>query len=223
MNAPRLWSWNLSPFAGKVRIAVAVKGGEVDLIEIDPVKRPPRLRELNPTNRVPVLELGETTSGAPGVVVRESSAICEWAEDTFDGPSLWPEDPALRASGRGLMRWVDDELTVNFFLSFRLEAFGPGDGDPPDIVDRLRGRLMRRWPVIDELLGRTDGPWLLGGASPTLADLSAMPLAVRIPQWKAELGPPAELTRVTGWLDALREHPAAGEVKRRGRPAAELP
>ena len=215
MTTPRLWSWKLSPFAGKVRIAAAHRGVELDLIEIDPVNRPPRLRELNPSNRVPVLEAGD-------VVVRESSAICEWIGDTGSGPSLWPRDPLARARARGLMRWVDEELTVNFFLSFRKEAFGPADGDPADIVQRLRGTLARRWPVLDDLLGRRDGPWLAGGDAPTLADLSGMAIAVRLPQWKAELGPPAELAGATAWLDALREHPLAGEVKRPGRPADEL-
>ncbi len=215
MAAPRLWSWHLSPFAGKVRIAAAVTGTELDLIEIDPVERPPRLRELNPAGRVPVLELDD-------MVVRESSAICDWLEDVRPGPSLWPEDPARRAMARGLMRWLDDEVTVSFFLSFRKEAFGPADGEPPDIVDRLRIRLMRRWPKLEHELTRGGTPWLAGVSEPSLADLSGIPLAVRIPQWGPQLAPPAELTHVNAWLDALREHPAAGEVKHRGRPAAEL-
>jgi glutathione S-transferase len=213
--APRLWSWHLSPFAGKVRIAAAVTGTELDLIEIDPIERPPRLRELNPAGRVPVLEVDDA-------VVRESSAICDWLEDVRSGPSLWPEDPARRATARGLMRWLDDEVTVSFFLSFRKEAFGPADGEPPDIVDRLRTRLMRRWPKLEDELARGGTLWLAGVTEPSLADLSGMPLAVRIPQWGPQLAPPAELTRVNAWLEALRDHPAVGEVKHRGRPAAEL-
>jgi glutathione S-transferase len=213
--APRLWSWHLSPFAGKVRIAAAVTGTELDLIEIDPIQRPARLRELNPAGRVPVLELSDT-------VVRESSAICDWLQDVRSGPSLWPEDPDRRATARGLMRWLDDELTVSFFLSFRKEALGPTDGEPPDIVERLRTRLMRRWPKLEDELARGGSRWLAGCAEPTLADLSGLPLAVRVPQWGPQLAPPAELSRVNAWLEALRAHPAAGEVKRRGRPAAEL-
>jgi glutathione S-transferase len=198
-----------------VRIAAAVTGTELDLIEIDPIERPPRLRELNPAGRVPVLELDDT-------VVRESSAICDWLEDVRTGPSLWPEDPARRATARGLMRWLDDEVTASFFLSFRKEAFGPADGEPSDIVDRLRTRLMRRWPKLEDELTRGGTPWLAGVTEPSLADLSGMPLAVRIPQWGPQLAPPPELTRVNAWLEALRNHPAVGEVKHRGRPAAEL-
>jgi glutathione S-transferase len=212
MSSPRLWSWNLSPFAGKVRVAFAEKGVPVELLEIHPVKRPPRLRELNPTNRVPVLEVGD-------VAIRESSAICDWLEDTHPDPSLWPADPAERAAARGMLRWVDDELSVNFFLSMRKQAFGRDKTDPEDIVELLQSRLVRRWATLEALLGRTDGPWLCGAEDPTLADLAAIPLAVRLPQWKPELAPdPAEYPRAAAWLDALRARPSAAEVDRKGTP-----
>ncbi|HWF35204.1 MAG TPA: glutathione S-transferase family protein [Solirubrobacteraceae bacterium] len=214
MSTPRLWSWHRSPFAGKARIAFAEKGVEVELIEVDPRNRPARLRELNPTNRVPVLEVGD-------VAIRESAAICEWLEETHPEPPFWPADPTARAAARGLMRWVDDELTLNFFLSMRKEAYGLEAGDHPDLVSILRGRLVRRWARLEDLLARTEGPWLTGGDDPTLTDLSAIPLAVRLPAWKPELAPPAELTRTGAWLDALRERPSAIEVGRRGEPAAD--
>lgn len=211
MSLPRLWS-SLSPFAGKARIAFAEKGVGIELLEIDPRRRPPRLRELNPTNRVPVLEVG-------GVAIRESTAICEWLEDTHPEPALWPADPQARARARGLLRWVDDELTTNFFLSMRKEAFGLASDDHPDLVTILRDRLVRRWTILDGLLARTDGPWLAGGAGPTLADLAAIPLAARLPEWKPELAPPANRHgRVDAWLGLLRERPSAAEVDRRGDP-----
>ncbi|MGO9974085.1 MAG: glutathione S-transferase family protein [Solirubrobacteraceae bacterium] len=212
--APRLWSWSLSPFAGKVRVAFAEKGVEVQLIEIDPLHRPARLRELNPTNRVPVLEVD-------GLAIRESSAICDWLEDVHPLPSLWPEDPARRAAARGLMRWVDDELTASFFLSIRKQAFGLDRSDHPDIVAILRARLQRRWPTLESLLGRSPGPWLAGNGQPTLADLAAIPLAVRLPAWMPELAPAATAQPLAAaWLQALRERPSAAEVDRRGMPPA---
>lgn len=211
-DTPRLWSWQLSPFAGKVRVAFAFKGVDVELLEIHPVKRPARLRELNPTNRVPVLEVD-------GVAIRESSAICDWLEDTHPSPSFWPANPAERAAARGMMRWVDDELQVPFFLSMRLEAFGLGPTDHPDAVEHYRERLTKRWKTLDELLSRSDGPWLMGGDDPTLADLTAVPLAVRLPQWRADLEPSAEEhPRSAAWLEALRDHPTAPAVERSGEP-----
>jgi glutathione S-transferase len=210
---PRLWSWSLSPFAGKVRIAFAEKGVDVELVEIDARDRPQRLRELNPTGRVPVLEIG-------GVGIRESTAICEWLEDTCPEPPLWPQDPVDRGAARGMLRWVDDELTTNFFLSMRKEAFGLDRTDHPDTVVALRDRLVRRWPTLERLLSDADGPWLLAGEAPTFADLAAIPLAVRLPTWKPELVPdPDSFPGVTAWFDRLRARPSAAEVDRRGSAA----
>jgi glutathione S-transferase len=209
MTIPRLWSWSLSPFAGKVRVAFAEKGVAVELLEIDPRQRPARLRALNPTNRVPVLEVGE-------VAIRESSAICDWLQDTHPEPSLWPSDPAARAAARGLLRFVDDELTTNFFLSMRKEAFGLDPTDHPDTVATLRQRLVRRWDTAEVLLARSGGPWLIPGDTPTLADLAAIPLAVRLPTWKPELAPAETLTHTAAWLQRLRDRPSAAEVDRRG-------
>jgi glutathione S-transferase len=212
MSSPRLWSWNLSPFSAKARIAFAEKQVPVELLEIHPIKRPTELRELNPTNTVPVLEVD-------GIAIRESTPICEWLEETHPERPLWPADPAARARGRGLLRWVDDELTVNFFLGLRKESFGVDPrNDHPDIVANLRRRLVRRWPTVEGLLAQTDGKWLLGGEEPSLADLAAMPLAVRITEWNPELQPdPQACQLTTAWLQALRDRPTAAEVDRKGQ------
>jgi len=188
------------------------EGRRLELIEIDPRTRPARLRELNPTNRVPVLEVD-------GVAIRESSAICDWLQDVHPEPSLWPADPARRAAARGLLRWVDDELTANFFLSMRLEAFGVPATEHPDVVAILRSRLVRRWATAEQLLAATAGPWLAGGEDPTLADLAALPLAMRLPSWRPDLGPdPAAQPLTSAWLEALRQRPSAAAVDRRGEP-----
>jgi glutathione S-transferase len=208
--AVRLWTWELSPFAGKVRVALAEKGVELELAEVHPVRRPPRLRELNPANRVPVLELDD------GRGLRESSVICEWVEETWPEPPLWPADPADRAEARGWARWIDDELTTSFFLAMRKQGFGLAEGDPPDLVDRLLGTLAKRWKPLEAALGRHDGPWL-GGEGPSYADLGGAPLAVRLPEWRPDLQPEATTYPLAAaWLEALRARPSAAAVRAAG-------
>jgi glutathione S-transferase len=206
---PRLWTFRTSPFSGKVRAAFAEKGVPVELVEIDPVRRPGRLRELSPVNRVPVLELD-------GIALRESSVICEWLEDVHPDPPLWPADPDLRAWARGWAKWLDDHSVRSFFLGMRKMAFGMAPDDPEDVVERLLGRVPGYWEVVEGALTVHDGPWLAGGQF-TYADLSGLAIAVRLVQWRPDLQPGADaLPRVAAWLAALRERPSAAAIDARG-------
>jgi glutathione S-transferase len=209
MHPLRLWTFRQSPFAGKARAAFAEKGIEVELVEIHPTKRPPRLAELNPFNRVPVLE-------ADGLVLRESSVICEWVEDTYAEPPLLPADADRRAFARLWSRTIDDTLVTPYFLGMRKMAFGKADDDPADIVQRLHARVPRGWAALEEALGVHDGPWLAGEQF-TLADLSGLALAVRLPEWTPQMQPDAnEHPRAAAWLDALRARPSAAAIDQAG-------
>lgn len=206
---PRLWSFKSSPFAGKVRVALAEKGIDYDLLEIHPVKRPPRLRELNPLGRVPVLEAGD-------VALRESSVICEYLEEVYPDHPLWPADPGLRGWARGWARYIDDGLAANYFLGMRKLAFGKAPEDPDDIVDQLHARVGRQWARLEPALDEHEGPWLCGDQF-TYADICGMAVAVRIPAWTPQLLPDAdELPNVTAWLQALRERPSAAAIDQGG-------
>jgi glutathione S-transferase len=207
----RLWTFRLSPFAGKVRAAFAEKGVEVELVEIHPGRRPARLKELNPLGRVPVLEVGDT-------VIRESWVVCEWLDETHPEPPLWPADPQLRAWTRGWSRYIDDVPAASFFLGMNKLAFGLRGDDRPDEVERLHRRVPKSWPLLEEALGVHDGPWLAGEQF-TLADLSAMALAVRLPQWAAPLVPdPQQFPRTDAWMAALRDRPSAAAIDAKGDP-----
>lgn len=208
-EAARLWTFRTSPFAGKVRAAYAEKGLPLELIEIHPARRPARLRELNPFNRVPVLEVG-------GGVLRESSVILEWLEETHPEPPLWPADPLARAHARAWARFIDDAMLANLFLGMRKLAFGRDDDDPEDIVERLHARFARQWRRLEPVLAAGEGPWLLG-AQFTYADLTGLPMAVRLPEWAPHLAPDAqEFPRATAWLAALRGRPSAAAIDAAG-------
>ncbi len=208
---PVLWTFKASPFAGKVRAAFAEKGVAVELAEIHPVKRPERFLALTPPGRVPVLELG---GDAPPI--RESGIICEWLEETHPEPALWPADAAQRAWVRGWAKFIDDLLVGNFFLGMRKQAFGKSDSDPEDVVERLHRQLAKHWPALETALGTHDGPWLCGERF-SYAELSALPLAVRLPEWAAHLVPdPDEHPLVAAWLQALRDRPSAAAIDQGG-------
>lgn len=208
---PVLWTFKASPFAGKVRAAFLEKGVEVELAEIHPVKRPERFLAITAPGRVPVLEPGD---GAPAI--RESGVICEWLEETHPEPALWPADAAQRGWARGWAKFVDDLLVANFFLGMRKQAFGKSDSDPEDVVERLHRQLAKHWPALESALAEHEGPWLCGERF-SYAELSALPLAVRLPEWAPHLVPDAAThPLVSAWLKALRDRPSATAIDQGG-------
>lgn len=205
----KLWTFMLSPFAGKVRAAFDEKGVDVELAEIHIGDRPARLRELNPFNRVPVLEVGSTA-------IRESSLICEWLEETHPEPALWPADANARGYARSWARYIDDTVVADFFGAVRRRAFGVKRGEPEDIVAQMMARLTRYWPTLERVLTVHDGPWVMGEQF-TYADLSGMATAVRMPQWAAHLLPDeASAPSVLAWFEALRGRSSAAAIDRAG-------
>lgn len=96
-----LYQSDLSPFAARVRIQARVKG----LAELT-IAKPPggtgsaEFKALNPTGKIPALIVD-------GAVLAESQVICDYLEDRFPTPPLWPADPLARAEARLLARVTD--------------------------------------------------------------------------------------------------------------------
>ena len=82
----RLFHVPLSPFCRKVRLSLAEKKIEVELVEERYWEKDPDFLRRNPAAKVPVIRLD-------GKMMSESSAICEYLEETRPDPSLMPSDP----------------------------------------------------------------------------------------------------------------------------------
>ena len=106
----RLYHFALSPFCRKVRLVMAEKRIEVELIDEKYWEPTTEFLRRNPAGKVPVLKID-------GMMLTESSAICEYLEETSPEPPLFPADPKARAEVRRLINWFDDkfhhEVTAN--------------------------------------------------------------------------------------------------------------
>ncbi|MGJ8543806.1 MAG: FtsZ-binding protein FzlA [Sulfitobacter sp.] len=106
----RLFHAPLSPFCRKVRLSLAEKKIEVELVEERYWEEDPDFMRRNPAGKVPVLRLD-------GIMMAESGPICEYIEETRPEPSLLPKDPVQRLEVRRLVNWFDDkfhrEVTAN--------------------------------------------------------------------------------------------------------------
>ncbi len=99
----RLYHVPLSPFCRKVRLSLAEKKVEVELVEERYWEADPDFMRRNPAGKVPVLKID-------GVMMCESAAICEYIEETRPEPALMPKDPVARQEVRRLVGWFDDKF-----------------------------------------------------------------------------------------------------------------
>ena len=93
----------LSPFCRKVRLSLAEKKIECELIEERYWEQDPDFLRRNPAGKVPVLKID-------GMTLSESSAICEYLEETRPDVSLMPKDAVGRYEVRRLVSWFDDKF-----------------------------------------------------------------------------------------------------------------
>lgn len=99
----RLYHVALSPFCRKVRLTLAEKKIEVELVEERYWEQGPDFLRRNPAGKVPVMKWDNRT-------LSESQAICEWLDETIPQPALIPRDPDARYEVRRLCGWFDDKF-----------------------------------------------------------------------------------------------------------------
>jgi glutathione S-transferase len=106
----RLYHQPLSPFCRKIRLVLAEKKIEVELVEEPTWERRMDFLRMNPAGQVPVLKIDD-------LVLADSQAIFVYVEETSPEPPLLPRNPALRAEARRIAAWFDDkfhnEVTAN--------------------------------------------------------------------------------------------------------------
>lgn len=101
----RLYHVALSPFCRKVRLTLAEKKIEVDLVEERYWEHQPDFLRRNPAGKVPVLK-------HDGMTMAESQAICEYLDETHPDPRLLPRDASGRCEVRRLCGWFDDKFNT---------------------------------------------------------------------------------------------------------------
>lgn len=163
----RLFHVPLSPFCRKVRLSLAEKKIEVELVEERYWEADPDFLRRNPAARVPVLRLD-------GVMMAESAAICEYIEETHPEPSLMPSDPLAKLEVRRLVGWFDDkfhdEVTSKLLYErVNKKVMGRGFPDSRNVKDGAKAIKYH----LDYMAWLLDHRRWLAGDVMTLADFAA--------------------------------------------------
>ncbi|TKZ19368.1 glutathione S-transferase family protein [Shimia litoralis] len=163
----RLFHVPLSPFCRKVRLSLAEKRIEVELVEERYWEQDPDFLRRNPAAKVPVLKID-------GKIMAESAAICEYLEEKYPDPSLMPRDPDARYEVRRLVAWFDDKFhheVTSKLLYERVNKKVMGAGYPDSTNVKSGAKTIKYH--LDYMAWLLDHRRWLAGDSMTLADFAA--------------------------------------------------
>jgi glutathione S-transferase len=188
-----LYDADRCPYCARTRIALAEKGLEYEVVEVDLDDRPAWIYEKNPLGRVPVLEEGE-------YILPESAVINEYLEERWPEPALWPSDPAERALGRLLVHRFDE-------LGRAYYALRREDDGAAERFDEQLAALETRLEAQPYLTGREFGladiayiPWILRARDRMGVSLDGFPA---LADWVARLSERSSIAAETELVAAL--------------------
>lgn len=156
----------VSPYVRKVLVALDIKGVDYDIDPIVPFYGNERFSQWSPLRRVPVLR-------DDAVTLADSSVICQYLEDRYPEPRLYPADVAARAEARWLEEFADSRMgDVIIWRLFNQIAIGPAVWGRPADPALVRKTIDEDIPsVLDYLEGIAPADGFLHG-SPSIANIS---------------------------------------------------
>lgn len=161
------------PNPARVRIALAEKNAthQVEFVDVDVMggeHHKPEFLAKNPSGAVPVLELDD------GTTISECTAITEYIDHTFEGPSLSGNSPKERALIHMMQRRAEANLldAVAAYFHHATPGLGPEveTYQNKEWGEKQKQRAVEGMHYFDRLLA--DQPYL-AGADFSMADITA--------------------------------------------------
>ncbi len=154
-----------SPFVRKVFIALDYKGIPYEIVRQMPFSGDAEYLRINPLGKVPALVDGDFT-------LCDSKVICQYLEDVYPEPALYPRNAADRA----MARWYEDlcggrvaELAAGIFFQRFMRPFAFKQQPDEELVGRIINRDLP--PLLDYLESQVPADGFIFGDF-MMADLS---------------------------------------------------
>jgi glutathione S-transferase len=156
----------LSPYVRKVLAVLHVKGIAYEIDPIIAFMGDERFSQISPVRRIPVLMDDRVT-------LADSSVICQYLEDRYPQPALYPADVADRARARWLEEYADTRMgDVFIWQLFNQVAIGPYVWGRKTDEAALQKTLTTEMPqVLDYLESQVPADGFFFGAF-SIADIS---------------------------------------------------
>lgn len=201
-----------SSYTRIVRLALAEKAVEYDLVEIDYVFKGTHRSEehlaRHPFGKLPVLD-------HDGFRVYETTAIARYVDEAFDGPALQPSDARARARMNQVIGIVDSYVTPLWILGiFMPRVVSPLLSQAPD--ERLIADSSAKAGLVAHVLDSflAEGPYF-AGARASLADFFVYPQYVYAVMTEEVRRVLADAANLQAWAERM--------ASRRGTRATEYP
>jgi glutathione S-transferase len=205
----KLYSWDISPYAARVRMQIYAKGLTDIATEQTPFLLTQQFYEDRPLSRIPSLEID-------GDAIPESAVIAEYLEEIYPEPSMLGSTPRENAHIRTLARMGDVYLiNTSFMLASQtriLAAQTPVLTGIETIVALLSDQLAGSIRALDRMIGR-DGFACLGRL--TLADCALVPALAYVQHMLLNRGlddPIAANANVAAYQAAIQTQAPAARV-----------
>jgi glutathione S-transferase len=148
----------VSPYVRKVLACMNLKGIGYEVDPITPFFGNNEFRRLSPLCRIPVLIDGDFS-------ISDSSVICDYLDEAYPGPALFPSDPKDRARARWFEEFADTRLGDLFIWGlFYQKVVRPLVWGEPTDEERVAKTLNEGIPAaLDYLEGEVPADGFLFG------------------------------------------------------------
>ena len=196
MEEIKLYSARVCPFAQRCRLALAEKGFNYELIDIDLRNKPDWYKKVNPSGFVPTLKQGE-------FIVTESLVINEFINDLAETPPLFPKTIQQKALARRFIASADTGFVPSFYRLLKAQT--------KQDQAKARDKMLEALRQINEALKTSTGPYLFG-AEISLADIAIYPWFERWSVLKHYRGltVPVAMDALQKWITTMHKR---GSVK----------
>ena len=196
----------VSPYVRKVLVALELKGIPYEVDPIIPFFGDDRFSELSPLRRIPVLIDGD-------LALADSSVICQYLEDRWPEPALYPRDVADRARARWLEEYADSRMgDVVIWQLFNEVTINPYVFGVPTNQPLLDKTLASDLPgILDYLETQAPASGFLFG-EPSIADVSVAVFFrnAAFARWKPD---PARWPKAVAWIERTLALPAFAALR----------
>jgi glutathione S-transferase len=157
----------LSPYVRKVLVCLELKGVPYEVDPIVPFFGNDEFSRLSPLRRIPVLVDDLVT-------LCDSTVICEYLEERYPAPPVYPRGVADRARARWLEEFADtrmgDVLIWRYYNQLVIRRFVWGEAPDEEVVRKARDEEIPA--ILDYLEAQLPAEGRLFGQGATVADIA---------------------------------------------------